>query len=184
MQREKQVRTILSSISEELLILTYQKITDKNTVDFPIKIKKECTFYLTIFYQGSKIRSHSISNVESENRIGSKELEALHFKMSEDLINSKEAQDFRTSKHDKTFLFSIKIGHTVINISNSNQNSVELFAFIFAAQFLLLKHTILVKEWGTWKDLMTLAKKASSGVSYKYLETVDKIAFGILGGHH
>lgn len=180
----KQIEAIFGSISENLLLLTYQKVAAQHPDIFPTAAKKEYTFYVTVYYKGEKIRSRSVSSTPVENNYRNEMRDAQHLDLLNQLEKIKNADTIAglTKTKGKVHFFSLRIGHAALIVSNSNKHSVQLFTFILAAQFVLLKNSLLIKEWGTWSDLYSYAKKTGGYPDY-YVRTVQGIAFGELGGH-
>jgi hypothetical protein len=171
-QIENTIEPLINAVSEDLLLKTLEKEIVKQDNFFlklPKTFKKENTFYLSIFYQGSRIRSRTISNCPNDNNKFSKVVSLRHQRICDFYLSSMNTKvvEIQTGyiSNKKPYML-IRIGNMMFIVSNSNEVLVEIFSFILATFFASLKALSEISESGHFFDLDEESKKYPYGANY------------------
>jgi len=175
----RQIELVLSSIPVDFLLETYSKIS-LSYEELPRSIKK-LNFYVSVFYQDNQLRSRSVSCTKEEDNIKDEEIAKDHLEMLDSLKDSTSYMS-ECSSCNRNESFGLKIGHTVFVVKSHDQKAAELFCYILATNFVALKSLLLIKEWGQLPDLIKFSSDKNH-YAWQYMNNVQKIAFGQLGGH-
>lgn len=178
-----QIEITLRNISEESLLETYRKYA--SSINWPgitlPKKKKDLSFYLSVYYKDKIVRSRTISALTVENNKEDKILKEKH----EAFFNENYTSHSLVLTDDRNNIFYLKIGYVTFIISNGTIEAAGLFCFILAANFTLLKAAALIKETGSFNQLIKLnfLTFESSFLYRNYLEEVRNVFLGKRGEH-
>jgi hypothetical protein len=171
----------LNAISEQLVASVYHKLAEQFKSSGG-KISPKFNFYLTIYNKKDLLKSRLLNSKRQDNRVEEKEKVHMAFFEKHRARANEKGTIHRYTDHDKAISL-LQIGYLTIIVSDDHIDAVKLCAAILATMYVLNKAGALMKAWGQFHDLKDFFLKEKDIYASSYIEQLEKVMSGQLGGH-